>query len=424
MKKIILSAFLVLSITLTAQRNVVWVHGLNDNAAAWRHYDDIFEEERKINTLRQGYTTSRGVETASTNLITNITNALPNSGNDSDNMGIGHSMGGVMLRDADRRTNATNRNFGGYITVASPNYGAPIADAIQKGKVAAAARTASLKLTAGPAAQLFGLTKWRVVAGLSLNVLSAIFLKNGFIEKYVKAPQSLTDLKEGSSALNRINNHNSNLPRISIWAQENSPVHWRIISSARHGNDHEFPRLARNVRGVYNGFYKYNIGRTIISGILGIFNPGSWAKAVLHGYRAAQWKKGRNWLDDSENIWSGLIKTTRVEKQYYWSKSWQPCDIFDPLSHENHSPGIRPLRIGIDCGSWKYVKRHRYVSVNYPSDGLLPQYTQELKGLPSGNVIEIDGANHLEVLTHPKTGTELRKIFDDEGSWFETPERD
>ena len=46
---------------------------------------------------------------------------------------------------------------------------------------------------------------------------------------------------------------------------------------------------------------------------------------------------------------------------------------------------------------WVSVTETRSVVVNYPSDGLLPEYSQKLQGLPSGNYYSIDGANHLEV---------------------------
>ncbi len=49
------------------------------------------------------------------------------------------------------------------------------------------------------------------------------------------------------------------------------------------------------------------------------------------------------------------------------------------------------------CGKWEWKQQTRYVSVNYPSDGLLPQYTQELQGIPEGNRYKVEGANHLEV---------------------------
>ena len=46
---------------------------------------------------------------------------------------------------------------------------------------------------------------------------------------------------------------------------------------------------------------------------------------------------------------------------------------------------------------WVYVTKTERVSVNYPSDGLLPEYTQKLQGIPGGNIYHVEHANHLEV---------------------------
>jgi hypothetical protein len=79
-----------------------------------------------------------------------------------------------------------------------------------------------------------------------------------------------------------------------------------------------------------------------------------------------------------------------------------------------------------DCGEWKWVQRTRYISVNYPSDGLLPQYTQELQGIPFGNRYKVEGANHIEVRNMTtdgngidETAVEFRRIFNRQ-DWFRT----
>lgn len=67
----------------------------------------------------------------------------------------------------------------------------------------------------------------------------------------------------------------------------------------------------------------------------------------------------------------------------------------------------------------------RDVAVNYPSDGLLPQYTQEIEDIPEGNKYKVSGANHIEVrdMTHNRTDVdetydEFVKIFDRDVSDF------
>ena len=83
-----------------------------------------------------------------------------------------------------------------------------------------------------------------------------------------------------------------------------------------------------------------------------------------------------------------------------------------------------------DCGHWEWQQRTRYVSVNYPSDGLLPKYTQVMDNVSSGNVYRIDNANHTEVRNMSAGSTDETKdqfdlIFNRSGNndFFKTPRR-
>ena len=421
MKKTIQKIALLITFTfsmlnVTAQdRNVAWVHGLDGNASSWQHYNQIFDNERNLNSLRTTYNTENGI-TNSANQVINSMNTRygnnTNGANNPQNLGIGHSMGGLMLRDTDRITANGTKKFGGYITVTSPNYGAPISNSLIDGSVENAAENACNKLVDGPAAQLFSLP-WGIVSNLATNVLCDKFIDNDLVQGLQGSPITNNDLRVGSPTINAINNYDTNLPRISIWAEENSPVHWRMISSSIYGNDTQFVNTVNTARGVYNGFYVYNTSLAVVTGVFGFWNPFVWGATALYGYRATQWKKGRNWIDDSENIWSSLIKTTKLEPQTYWSYEFIPCPYWVP------NPGP-------NCGYRGWKQRTRYVSVNYPSDGLLPQYTQELQDISNGNRYKVNGANHLEVRNMTtdgngvdETAVEFRKIFD-RFDWFET----
>ena len=131
-------------------------------------------------------------------------------------------------------------------------------------------------------------------------------------------------------------------------------------------------------------------------------DDGTWA--------AAQWKKGRNWIDDSENIWSSLIKTTRREPQTYWVNTWIPCPYPPGIEIKQKSAKRDP---DIDCGEWKWVQHTRTISVNYPSDGLLPQYTQELQGILPGNRYKVEGANHIEVRNMTTDGNVVDETYEE-----------
>ncbi|PQJ76760.1 lipase family protein [Polaribacter glomeratus] len=431
MKKIIQKISLLLIFTFSAlnanaqDRNVAWVHGLDGDASSWQHYERIFNDERKLNNLRTTYNTDNGITNAANQVINSMNMRYGNSAsgaNNPQNLGIGHSMGGLMLRDADRSTGSGTKKFGGYITVTSPNYGAPISNSLIDGSVERAAQNACNKIADGPLSQVFSLP-WGIVSNLATNVLCDQFIDNDLVQGLQGTPVTNNDLKVGSPTIDAINDYDSNLPRISIWGEENSPVHWRMISSNLYGNDTKFVNMVNTARGLYNGFYVYNTSLAVVTGVAGFWNPFAWGFTATYIYRATQWKKGRNWIDDSENIWSSLIKTTRTEPQTYWVNTWIPCAYPPRIEVELRSVKRTP---DIDCGEWKWVQRTRNISVNYPSDGLLPQYTQELQGIPAGNRYKVSGANHLEVRNMTtdgngvdETAVEFRRIFN-RTDWFNT----
>jgi hypothetical protein len=421
-KTILLNILLMGIITINAQRNVAWVHGLDGDASSWENYNRIFDSERKINSLRTSYNTDNGINNAG-NQVRSAMNSFGNGAKNASNIGIGHSMGGLMIRDVDRTTTASNKVFGGYITVTSPNYGAPISNSLLDGSVTAAAQNACNKIADGPLAQVFSLP-WGIVSNLATNTLCKKFIDNDLVQTLQGTPVTNADLRVGSPTINAINNYNSSLPRISMWGEETSPVHWRMFGSTLNNNDSSLLGPINSGRGVYHGFYVYNTSLAVVTGVAGFWNPFLWGLTATYTYRATQWKKGRNWIDDSENIWSSLIKTTRREAQKYWTNTWIPCAY--PPRIEVQQKTAERLPPDEDCGEWKWVQRTRYVSVNYPSDGLLPQYTQELQGIPNDNKYKVEGANHIEVRNmgfSPQgdiTREQFNEIFNRD-DWFGTP---
>ncbi len=402
-------------------RNVVWVHGFNDNADFWKRYDNIFESERKIHGLRNTYNTSRGLSHAAKDVKDSMI-GLPNGGADSPkNIAIGHSMGGLMVREVDR----ISSRFGGIITVTAPNYGAPIANAIDDGSVHSALKRAGNKIKAGPISEA-SILPWEIVVGLNTVDICKYFIHDIYTDYLEEAPLTLKDLKTGSNVVNRINNYNSTIPRISIWAEENSPVHWRTVSSKIYGNDTRLVDKINDARGVYNAMMHHNQARAVANSF---WNP---ILAAKYSYKARQWKKGRDWIDDSETIWCSLIKTSRAEQETYWIEVWVPCDppYPAPEAMETTTAQATALAPDPDCGEWQWRQCTRTVMVNYPSDGLLPQYTQELEDVPVNNRYKIEGANHIEVgnMSNSSQGDLTRdkfnEIFNRENNdFFNTPTR-
>ncbi len=413
MKKIILNSFYLFiilnSFSVFSQRNIAWVHGLGGDSSFWQHYNTIFDNERNINSLRTSYNTSNGLDFAANQVTSSMITKYGANSNNSLNIGIGHSMGGLMLRNSDRLNSVGNKKFGGIITVCSPNNGAPIANSVQNGSVTSAGQIACTRLTAGPNAQITAIP----FSGLLCNK----FITNSLFDSFI-SPTTANDIKTGSTIVNSINNAASTTPLINISAVENSPVHWRLMGSLSGNSDQSLVDTANTVRGIYDGFYKVNIGLSIVYGVGGFFNPFLWIKAAFFYHAGCEWKKGRDWIDDSENVWCSLIKTTLIQQESYWVEEWVPC-AYPP------APVIPDRSVDPNCGEFVWKQRTRPISVIYPSDGLLPKYTQEIASLPPEYKFTIVGANHIEVQnmtngTSDKTATVLKFIFD-KNWYFKTP---
>lgn len=435
MKKLLYNCcifFVFLAITLSskAQRNVVWVHGLGGTSASWEHYKALFDQERNINSLKTSYNTSNGIDLAANEVVVSMNNFLGNDNKNAQNLGIGHSMGGVMIRDVDKMYSNNGKYFGGIITVATPNNGAPIANSLINGDVQSAAQDAANKLTDGPVSQILPLP-WGILSNLTTDVLSNKFITNDLVQSLWGSPTTNAELMVGSDKMNSINSYYSTIPKIAVLAEETSPVHWRLFSTQMYGEDQTFVQTVNSARNVYNGFYVYNTSLAIVSCIFGFFSPAVWAVTAASTYRATQWVKGRNWIDDSENVWSSLIKTSRIEQQPYVIEDWVPCDPQYPLQSTSLLKNAPE-----DCYEWVWRTVYRDVSVNYPSDGFLPIYSQELQGVTasSGNRYYIVGANHVEVRDMSNStlngaqndGTKLKfnQIFDRyPGDFFRTERR-
>ncbi len=421
---------------LAQNKNTYWVHGLNDTTTAWQHYATIFEAERRMNSSRPFYPSSSGIATSTSTL----SGSIPVN---SQNIGIGHSMGGLVLRNLDRISPSSSRKINALITVGTPNSGAGIANSFEDNSLYSASQKACNDLGAGPLTELFGIP-WNVAtlsfasaigANLTTNRICELFITNDLLSQYAGSAQARADLKMGSPLLSQIDNYSSSIPRLSMIAQENSPVHWRLLSStitrnSTNPSDQLLPDAITGVEVIYNGFFVARTAGTIVNAILGFINPVLFVKAAINANKAVQWKKGVDWLNDSETIWNGLTKSSRLELETYWVWTWIPCETI---------PGKQLLidDVGRDrdesCGEWGFVERTRQVMVHYPSDGFIPSYSQDIASLPASNRYFIQGANHIEVLNMSRsrqngqpndaTRARLNEVFRDRGDIFQTPPR-
>ncbi len=429
-KHILISFLFFFYFSINAQqRNVDWVHGLGGNTSSWAYYEQIFNTERNINSLNLYYDTSTSIDYSANQVRNGVMNYWYDAYNNR-NLAIGHSMGGLMIRDVDRYTAQNNKVFGGYITVCTPNYGAGIANSILDGSVQDAAVDAMNKITDGPLSQLFGLP-YTIIPNLTTDLVGNLFIDNNIINNMISngyPTPIVQDLKQGSNTIDAINyytdNYNQDIPRISVWGNETSPVHWQMLSFELYNNDQQLPNYMITARNVYHVAYITNLSVGAACTFAGFFNPWCFVSAANFYYIASQWKKGRDWFDDSENIWNSLIKTTRREQREVQVLVFVPDDDYDDCMsyYENEQypwPG--------DCGEWVYQTVTRWVNINYPSDGLIPKYSQIMQNNPTqNNEYEVPGANHLGILNMQASnnGDDIMKSkFDDifdRNDWFGT----
>lgn len=107
-------------------RSVYWLHGLNGEADRWKNYADYFQGERQMESFRPEYSSTGSVNQITDGIDGEFTPAP-------DNIGIGASLGGIVLRNLELRGNDVNE-LGGVITTHSPNLGAAIATAVNNGE--------------------------------------------------------------------------------------------------------------------------------------------------------------------------------------------------------------------------------------------------------------------------------------------------
>lgn len=425
------------NITPVADRNVIWVHGLGGNQSSWQHYDEVLEAERKIHTVRGTHVTSNGLGAAASSAESWIESALPgNAATKATNIGIGHSMGGLIIREIDGTTTTGNKYFGGFITVATPNKGAYIANSVNNGDANNFLSHTCNQLLAGPAA-----TNW--VNSLFGGLTPANFCdltESAFLDDFISGTTAIS-IAEDSDDMNTLATYSHNLPRIALWGEENSPVHWRLISTMieedpnltenstinnilaiiSQPNDTWFITVADTAKWVYVNMEAYHNGL----GNICSHWPMNWFnycdnQATQHYYKASQWRKGKVWFNQSEGLYTAIMGGTQTTTEEVTTTEWIPCEFEYPEPYpsgggyqrniitekrinpidENpttrYLPPTDPCDLG-EPGYWLEVTYTVTTTINYPNDGVVPKYTTKLNDVSSQNNIKILGANHFEI---------------------------
>ena len=460
MKKFILLFVLSSSATLFAQapqdRNVLWVHGLGDSTHFWDRQYVLAHKNYQIYPHGSTHPTNEGVQ--------NYANRLRQEANPikgSRTIAVGHSLGGVALRQANKDDNSL---FGGIITVGSPLDGARLANAVISGEADRFIRQSVEILQRGPilSKSRTGLQKFKDTFLNPIPSPLLIFWPSNLIRLFgsgyaLKGTQKLADnankaifdrfnpnnpsvrdLDENSSYLRSIRNFQSPQAKIIAWGNEDSPVHVRLMASGRSLDPSSNTKTLRIYNLVGVGYRMASNGIRTGWGFL------CW-RSCMRRRRAEKeaWNAGYDYLRrGSEIAWNELTGARHLE-EYTTTELTYVCDgggtdpfqmipfyrqsncpfdsdpgfYYDPYSHSSCNP----------C-RWEYrtVTRHRWV--NDPSDGMIKASSQkgEISNWHGGErkIVRLDGVNHMEMGVHEESDKLFNNAFEGKhGKFFETERR-
>lgn len=425
-------------------RTVVWVHGYEGGRNAWSVYGDKFKNEYKMRSIRTEYknvtTIPQGAVKAQQDILAQF--VVPSS----NNIFIGHSMGGLVTREIERQrvVNGEAPLFGGFITFSTPHKGAILANSVMEGKGDIFVDDAIHALV-GP----FSGT-W--VSNFLLN-LATVNNHLQLIRRILPSGTPIGDLATTSQFISMINTVNyDNKKIITVAAKESGEKLWRELSSLflhapsdlqlhQHGDD-DLPQKMNNLRGVYNG-------AGVVSGVIAVvsacnFNFGG---AAAWAYRSVKFFVGASWIKNAPKVFDNLVGANRMEQRQTVTRQIR-SDIMDRWDEWKDDRGCYTPRSGPrpDCSFNTFMRtlsaadlNNLYENVtttvqvpviNEENDGIALK--SSTNGLIGNDVKTIEtrllsdlGVNHQECMNHEFI-TEIfeEKIFNGtNGSFFSIARR-
>ncbi len=418
---------LIVTFSFGQDRNVYWAHGLGENSTTWDAMETIFDMERQIDGRSNGYVSQSGVATATADVLGDLVSNYGQAGSRlSNNIGIGHSMGGIVSRNIDVTQTGTNRRFGGIITVGSPNDGIMLANNIANGRVGQAMNHACGEVLAGPTSEIPGVG---IIINFIIPEVICDVLSDQLIDPILGSSLSVSgaNMSVGSAVMNTINGGGSGIPQISIWGNEESPVHWRLLSSmdTDNANDTKWVTNAEDYRELYQALYISHLSASVVAGVLGFFFPPIWAGAAVEALKAVQWKRGVRWFDRSEGMWNQLMACggdVFEQVTVTYTNQIVNCNCFGYTGSPEWVNCLNTYCGGTINGCWQTVTTTQEVVVNGQSDGFICENAQIINSTPATNHYRADGANHNEETVHKQVEERIRDAWK-RTDFFQTPIR-
>lgn len=395
MKKIIyfsaLAFTFICNLSLAQDRNVVWVHGMEGSAQSWQQNYQHYTGAKKITNVVVAYNSANGAIDAANQVRTQINSQLGTGNTNPTNMAIGHSMGGLTIRqmEKDDKQNNVNR-IGGFITVGTPHNGAQIANAEQQGLIKPFLQNGVNDLLAGPTAVVLGVPVIANFVSTKLSDWIGAMLYSEF--KSFGQGGAIDDLKVGNPTLATLNAYNCTKPRIALAGNEDAPALWKQIGSIALNSPSNIPRnqvkdnavadMASKATGIYDGFYW-------------TYRVLSWVPKVkfVNNYYvncANAWLRGKVWIERANGIWFGMAGAVQSSTMVSYPFLSNSCAL------------------GICIG--KVQSQSFQINTPAPFDGIVR--ANSATALPGALYTKVvQGVNHQECVNHPGINGELDAIL-------------
>jgi pimeloyl-ACP methyl ester carboxylesterase len=422
MKKILNTLFaLFLAITtlgnLTAQptRKLHLLHGFGGNASSWEKYDNYFQ-----NTLNLPVTTNRFSYNTSAGLVAGAEDAFSKmqpSSNPNLDFVIAHSFGGLVTREIERTKGADD--FGGYITFGTPHRGTGLANAYGDGRLAAFFNELCNESITEPLESVVPIGPSSISEVNNLSELVCSFIWNQYIlgqfSDFVQ-PASINDLKVDNPRLQTLNSYQSTKPRIAVYADEDSPAHWREITNLNDGLPDVLGETADSKIGNQMKLLR-DVERVIsvmsfVRGILTL-NPIRKAKLFKMG---KEFRQGYQTIDATEAKWDAMLGSGSFATNTVTQTEFICRDELEALLTLLETQQItwqqfseRRSRLMCDPNCFRQVTTTIYVHDGGAHDGIVPVYSQA--SLPGATQISVVGVNHQEFLNHPNITAQMNNIL-------------
>lgn len=404
MKKYIL----ILSVCLTtlgayAQKDVYWIHGLNETSEFWGNYS--LDISKSYTGADIDWTQGERIS----DIATDVNNTIKSYSWRNKHILVGHSTGGLIARSVQKQ----NSNVKGIVTVGTPNQGASVVKSLNNkaysciidetvGKIEySVIRSYNAAVKCAPPISWFAGWITGSIFGVAVNLSKAYINKvvdelDSTLETSFTNSATVQDMLPGSSYLQGLKSHTT-VPIVNLYGQEDQWQAIRIAGSlanqdkiqdstyvGENYDDYFFDEM-QTVQGTIDEIA--HVHDEVYQALKwpAILMPWIWGTRELVLSAKHEWLGVGRYVDhDIHNKYTELIGAVRYETRTYTT------------------------------GWWLWKKTHyETVPIYGTHDGLISNFDSEMdtnEGISVHNV-PLPGVNHMEMNGHKSVKDEREQIL-------------